>query len=225
MTTTTLSELITSKLQFGTTLTSGEIILSLSITFLTALFIYYIYKKTYSGVLYSREFNITLIVLSLVVSVIMIGISRNLALSLGLIGALSIVRFRNAVKDSKDVTFLFWSISVGIVNGVQFYKLSIISSLFIGLILIVLSKKIVIREPYIVILKYETLDEDSLISVLKKHCQKYKMRSTTLVNNSGERTIEVRVKRSHEQQLITDLKNLKGVQQVMMFSYTGKLSD
>ena len=121
----TLSEVLTSKLQFGITLTAADIIISLTITFLTALFIYLIYKKTYSGVLYSHDFNITLIIVSMVVAVIMIGISRNLALSLGLIGALSIVRFRNAVKDPKDVTFLFWAISVGIVNGVQFYKLSI----------------------------------------------------------------------------------------------------
>ena len=221
----TLSEVLTSKLQFGITLTAADIIISLTITFLTALYIYLIYKKTYSGVLYSHDFNITLIIVSMVVAVIMIGISRNLALSLGLIGALSIVRFRNAVKDPKDVTFLFWAISVGIVNGVQFYKLSIISSIFIGAILLVFSSRFTIQEPYVLIIKYSKIDENLLVETLKKHCHKYKMRSATLSKTGDDKTIEVKLKKGAEQKLLTSLKHQPGINQVMMFSYTGKLSE
>jgi len=219
-----IADLITS-LQFGTTITSADIVISLVITFITSLFIFYIYKKTYSGVLYSREFNVTLIIVSLVVSVIMIGISRNLALSLGLIGALSIVRFRNAVKDPKDVTFIFWSISVGIVNGVQFYKLSITSSIFIGIVLLLLSRNVTFKEPYVMVLKYTALDYKTLDSILQKYCQKYKLRSTTLQDNLNEKTIEVMVKKAKEDSLLKEVKNLQGMKQVMMFTYTGKLSE
>lgn len=220
---TSLSDIITEKLSFGTSLSTSEILVSLSITFLTALFIFYIYKKTFSGVLYSREFNITIIILSLVVSVIMIGISRNLALSLGLIGALSIVRFRNAIKDPRDVTFLFWAISIGIVNGVQFYKLSITSSLFIGAVLFMFSRKVTLKEPYVIVLKYSKLDIDKLTKLLKKHCTKHKMRSTTLQSGLNEKTIEVRVKKGHEEDLLSGLKEM--TEQVLMFTYSGKLSE
>ncbi len=219
------SKWLSSKLQLSTTLTIGDILISLLITFLIALFIYHIYKKTYSGVLYSQEFNVTLVVVSLVVSVIMIGISRNLALSLGLIGALSIVRFRNAVKDPRDVAFLFWAISVGIVNGVQFYKLAIVSSAFIGIVLLVFSRRMVFREPYMIILKSSTIDEKALHSIMEKHCQKYKLRSTSWSADANERSIEARIKPGQEQELAAALKKLKGVQQTLLFSHTGRLSD
>src|SRR3989344_6299987 len=91
----------------GGAITIPEILASLILSFILAMFIFYIYKKTYSGTLYSKNFNITLVFTSLVVTVIMMAISRNLALSLGLIGALSIIRFRSAIKDPKDITFIF----------------------------------------------------------------------------------------------------------------------
>jgi len=108
-----------------------DILISLAITFTVSMFIFFVYKQTYSGVLYSKNFNITIVMTSLIVNMIMIGISGNIVLSLGMVGALSIVRFRTAVKDPKDTAFLFWAITVGIVNGVAFYELTLISSLFI----------------------------------------------------------------------------------------------
>lgn len=210
----------------GTTLTIGNIVASLLVTFTLVMFIYYIYKKTYSGVLYSKNFNVTLVVVSLVVCVIMIGISRNLALSLGLIGALSIVRFRNAIKDSKDVAFLFWSISTGIINGVQFYRLSIIATLFIGAILVVLSKKIVLSHPYLLILKGKELsesEEKKVFELLKKYCSKSQIRNRVMTERENELTIEVKIKDKDHQLVLNALKKLKEIEKVMMVSYTGDL--
>lgn len=206
-----------------TTLTYSDVVLGLLVTLALSMFIFYIYKKTYSGVLYSKNFNITLVVVSLVVCVIMLGISRNLALSLGLIGALSIVRFRNAVKDSKDVAFLFWSISVGIINGVQFYKLSVTATVFIGIVLVFLSKKIVINHPYLLILKGSEFGEKEISNTLKKFCSRSQIRNRIVTDSENELTIEIKIKDKDHSGLLKELKKIKGIDKVMMVSYSGDL--
>lgn len=211
---------------FGTPLTVADIVIALLLSFVTGLYIFYIYKKTYSGVLYSRNFNVALIMGTMVASVIMMAIGGNLALSLGMVGALSIIRFRTPVKDSKDLTFLFWAISAGIVNGIRFYKLSVISSLIIGAVLVILSKRVAISRPYVLILKYSSIDDSKLINVLKKHCSNFEIRNTTLdESGTGEKAIEVNVKDKDTSSFLTDLKGIKGVKKVMLFSHTGELSE
>ena len=211
---------------FGSPLTTGDIVMVLLASLLTGLFIYYIYKKTFSGVLYSKNFNVSLIMTSMITSIIMMAIGGNLALSLGMVGALSIVRFRTPVKDSKDLTFLFWSITVGIVNGVQFHKLTLISSLVVGAALYILTKKITLSKPYVSILKYSNVSPDKINAVLRKHCSRFEIRNTAL-DDSGmtEKTIELKVKESNLEKLLHELKAIKGVKKVMIFSHTGELSE
>jgi len=211
---------------FGTPLTTGDIISSILLSFLSGMFIFYIYRKTYSGVLYSKNFNITLIMSTMVGSVIMMAIGGNLALALGMVGALSIIRFRTPVKDPKDLAFLFWAITSGIVNGIRFYKLSIISSVIIGVVLLVLSKKLIISRPFVLIMKHVSLDIKDVNTILKKHCDKFDIRNYT-VDDTGnsERTIEVKIKENHADDLIKDLKEVKGVKKIMMFSHSGELSE
>lgn len=211
--------------KLGGNITVPEILTGLIMSFILALFVYYVYKKTYSGVLYSKNFNITLVFSSMIVTVIMMAISGNLALSLGLIGALSIIRFRTAIKDPKDVTFLFWAISIGLVNGVHLYRLSIISSTFIGLALILFSKKMRINHPYLITLKFKKLDERKVELICRKHCNKYYVRNRTLGDHEGDFTVEVLIKKKNQNMLLKELKKLEGVQKVMMFSHTGELSD
>ena len=163
---------------FGTPLTAADIIFSILFSLFTGLFIFYIYKKTYSGVLYSKNFNVTLVLGSMVGSVIMMAIGGNLALSLGMVGALSIIRFRTPVKDPKDLAFLFWAITVGVVNGIRFYKLSIISTLMIGIVMLVLSKKLIIPKPYVIILKHSNASLKEIESVLRRNCSNFELRST-----------------------------------------------
>ena len=159
-------------------------------------------------------------------SVIMIAIGGNLALALGMVGALSIIRFRTPVKDPKDLSFLFWAITAGIVNGIRFYKLSIISSLMIGAAIFILSKKLVISRPYVLILKSSNIDPKKLNSILKKHCNKFDVRNTTMEDSGNvERTIEVKIKEEHTDKLLKELKQIKGVKKVMIFSHTGELSE
>ena len=211
---------------FGTPLTTADIVTSILFSFVTGFFIFFIYKKTYSGILYSRNFNITLIMGTMIGSVVMMAIGGNLALALGMVGALSIIRFRTPVKDPKDLVFLFWAITAGIVNGIRFYKLSVISSLMIGAVLLVLSKKLVISKPYVLILRHSSIDDKKLGSVLKKHCNKFDIRNTA-IDDSGltEQTIEMTIKEKHTDQLLNELKEVKGVKKVMIFSHTGELSE
>jgi|TARA_B100001971_G_scaffold213463_1_gene246890 uncharacterized membrane protein YhiD involved in acid resistance len=211
---------------FGTPLTTGDIIVALLISFATGLFIFFIYKKTYSGVLYSKNFNITIIMATMVSTVIIIAIAGNLALSLGMIGALSIIRFRTPVKDPKDITFLFWAIAVGIINGIQFYKLSILSSAMIGAVLFVFSKRITLSNPYVLILKYSDTDQKKVSSALKKYCSKFKTRNNA-IDESGiaEKTIEIKIEEDNVDKLLKELKGLRGVKKVMIFSHTGELSE
>ena len=211
--------------KLGGSMTIPDILVGLFMSLILAMFVYYIYKKTYSGVLYSKNFNVTLVFTSMIVTVIMMAISGNLALSLGLIGALSIIRFRTAIKDPKDVTFLFWAISIGLVNGVHLYRLSIISSLFIGIALMLFSKKITMNNPYLISFKFTKVNEHKIEMICKKYCSKYYVRNRTLGETEGDLTVEVRVKKKNQNVLLKELKSLEGVKKVMMFSHTGELSD
>ncbi len=209
----------------GVNVTTGDILLSLAITFATAMFIFYIYKKTYTGVLYSKSFNISLVATSMIVAIIMMAISGNLALSLGMVGALSIVRFRTAVKDPKDIVFLFWSISIGIINGIAFYKLSLIGSLAIGGVLILLSRNMVLNPPYLIVLRGSKIDESKVIAVIKKYCSRHYIRNTTITESGKEITIEVKLRKEESEELLKDIKNIGGVEKAMMFSHSGGLSE
>lgn len=211
---------------FGTPLTTIDIVIALFISFATGLLIFYIYKKTYSGILYSRNFNITLIMATMVSSLIVMAIGGNLALSLGMVGALSIVRFRAPVKDPKDITYLFWAIAAGIVNGVQFYKLSAVSSAMISIVLLALSKKIISNEPYVIILKHSNASHAEINSALKKYCSKFQTRNNVL-DDSGisEKTMEAKIKEGNIENLLKELKQIEGVKKVMIFSHTGELSE
>lgn len=211
---------------FGTPLTTGDIIMSILFSLITGLYIFYIYKKTYSGVLYSRNFNITLILGTMLGSVVMMAIGGNLALALGMVGALSIIRFRTPVKDPKDLTFLFWSITSGIVNGIRFYKLSILSSLIIGGALLLLSKKVLMGKPFVLIIRHSNVSMEQLNIPLEKHCKKFDVRNMTIDEaGNAEATVEVKIKEKHESELLNDLRRVNGINKVIMFSHSGELSE
>lgn len=134
-----------------------DVIINILVTFAMGVYIFFIYKKTFQGVLYQKSFNLSLVIVSVVTSLIIIIINGNLSLSLGMVGALSIVRFRTPVKDSIDLAFLFWAISVGIGNGVGVYNVTITGSILIGLILLFASK--IQKEDNTYIMTIRTSDE------------------------------------------------------------------
>ena len=202
-----------------------QILLSLSITFLMAMFIYLVYKKTYNGVLYSKNFNLTLVMVALIVDALMIGISGNLVLSLGLVGALSIVRFRTAVKDSRDTAFIFWAISIGVINGVGFYELSIMASAFLALVLFILSRSFSFEPSYMLILKYPQGTYAEIEKVLKSEFLKHFVRTDTKKADLVEKVIEVKMKKGNQENALKKLRAIKKLESCNLLASNGEFSE
>ncbi|MEC1716089.1 DUF4956 domain-containing protein [Schinkia azotoformans] len=200
-------------------------LIGLLTAFLIGLFIYFVYKKTFSGVIYSHTFNISLIVMSMATALIIMGISSNILLSLGMVGALSIVRFRTPIKDPMDIVYIFWAIVSGILCGAGFIPLVIIGSILIGIVLLVFINHISIQNPYLLVIKYtDAAIEKSLSHIIaensKKHCIKSK---SVFPGNNYEVTYEVRIK-DEEMNFINNISNIEGVSSAVMLSYDGNFT-
>ncbi len=224
-----LSELLAlDKLLIDTSFSSLQILLSLSMTFLMAMFIYFVYKKTYNGVLYSKNFNITLVISALAINAIIIGISGNLILSLGLVGALSIVRFRTAVKDPRDTAFMFWAITIGVVNGVAYYELSILASIFIAGVIAVLSRKASFEPTYMLILHYTGPEAYAKIQDILSDTNSIKrffVRSDMYKDDHTEKVVEVKFKADTQETVLANIRAITGVQQCTLLASNGEFAE
>lgn len=202
------------KNSFNGDVSTVQILLALTISFAIGLFIVYIYRKTYTGVIYSKSFSLCLILLSMITSIIICTINSNLSLSLGMVGALSIVRFRTAIKEPVDTVFMFWAIAVGIMSGAGLYLVAIVASLFTGL-LYFLSYTFGLKKngQYLLVVKYEKVYEQE-INHLVKGLKKSKLKSKSLNGDVIEATYEI-----EEDEHIIDKFNNKNVINVSVISY------
>ena len=199
-----------------------DIFVGLSITFFISLFIFYIYMITFEGVVYSHSFNSTLVLLALITSVIIMTISSNIVLSLGMVGALSIVRFRAAIKDPKDIAFIFWAISVGIASGAKIYSIAIGGSLLIGMVMVILSKKTTSYSTYLLIIKYSKNSYQDILPILKKlNCL---LKSKTVINDNVESIFELR-KVGDNTSFLELMTEIKGVESATLVKYNGDYSE
>lgn len=176
--------------QFTGTISVDKVILSLLVAFLLGVFIVYIYKKTYSGVVYSKSYSICLVLLSMVTTLIVRTISSNLTLSLGMVGALSIVRFRTAIKDPLDTAFMFWAITTGIMSGTGLYLVSIIATISLGLFF-VLGNIFIFKNnnKYLYVIKYDEKIEGEVSNKLD-NIKNYSLKSKSVSNGIVELTFE-----------------------------------
>ena len=199
-----------------------DVFITMAISVLIGLFIYYVYKRSYNSVMYSHSFNISLVILTCVTALVIMAVTANIVLSLGMVGALSIVRFRTAIKDPMDVVFLFWAIAAGIVTGSGMFLLSLLGSIFIGLIIVVLSKVKNYDDPYLLILNLETvLAEDEIMTLLKQAVKRYGVKSKSIFpGGAAELTVEIRVK-DNETTVLNSVSALPGVKSAVMVSYNG----
>ncbi|HWJ79340.1 MAG TPA: DUF4956 domain-containing protein [Niallia sp.] len=200
-------------------------IIGLLVAFIVGVFIYYVYKRTFSGVIYSNTFNISLIIISMATALIIIGISSNVLLSLGMVGALSIVRFRTPIKDPMDLVYLFWAIVSGILCGAGFILLVIIGAILIGLVLILFTNRIKVENPYLLVVKYSNEKiEDALTKTITEHTKKFSIKSKSVMpGNELELTYEIQVK-ENESSFINTISKLDGVQSAIMLSYDGNFT-
>ncbi|MBD8027655.1 DUF4956 domain-containing protein [Ureibacillus sp. Re31] len=200
-------------------------LIGLGIAFLIGLFIYYIYKKTFNGVIYSHSFNISLMIMTLATALVIMGISQNVLLSLGMVGALSIVRFRTPIKDPMDLMYLFWSIVAGILCGAGFIPLVVIGSVVIGAVIVLFANKIVVENPYLLVVKWEEeFAGEEVEKLIKSKTKKFALKSKSIVQDYEiEATYEVRVK-ENDAKIVSEVSNIPGVRSAVMLSYDGNFT-
>jgi len=199
-----------------------DVVLALGLAFVLGLFIFLIYKKTYSGVMYSDSFGVSLIAMSMITSLVIIAVTSNVVLSLGMVGALSIVRFRTAIKEPMDIAFLFWAIAVGIVLGAGLLPLAIIGSVIIGIIIVVFSTRKIGDTPYILVVSCENEETESVAYELIKEDAKKSLLKSKSVNKLGiELTYEVRIKDDNTG-FVNKISAVDGVTNAVLVSYNGE---
>lgn len=206
-----------------TAISITDMLVALGLAFCLGLFIMAVYKKTFKGVMYSQTFGVSLMALTLITTLIILAITSNVVLSLGMVGALSIVRFRSAVKEPIDIAFLFWSISVGIILGAGLITLAIIGSLFIGIIMILFVNKKSVDNPYILVVNCENeIAEGDVLEKVSKSVKKHVIKSKTISPKTGiEMTIEVRLK-DMTTGFINEISRIQGVENAVLVSYNGE---
>ena len=198
-----------------------DMVLTIVLSFGIGLFIFLIYKKTYRGVMYSAGFGTTLIALTMITSIVILAVTSNVVLSLGMVGALSIVRFRTAIKDPLDIAFLFWSIGAGIILAAGMIPLAIIGSVCIGLILLVFVNQKSHTHPYMVVLNCVNHDaEVKAKELLAKNVTRTTVKSKSAVKGAIEMNIEVRLKED-DTDFINILSEMPGVNSAVIVSYNG----
>jgi uncharacterized membrane protein YhiD involved in acid resistance len=200
-------------------------LLGLGMAFIIGLFIYAIYKKTFKGVIYSHTFNISLVIMTMATALVIMGISQNVLLSLGMVGALSIVRFRTPIKDPMDLVFLFWSVIAGILSGAGFILLAAIGTASIGLVIVLFSNKIRVENPYLLVVKF---DKDNIgekvEQIISSKVKKYVLKSKSIMQGDEvEVTYEIRVK-ENDAQITSTVSQIDGVRSAVMLSYDGNFT-
>lgn len=199
-----------------------DMVLALVLAFGLGMFIFFVYKKTFSGVMYSSSFGVTLIALTMITTVVILAVTSNVVLSLGMVGALSIVRFRTAIKEPLDIAFLFWAIAVGIVLAAGMIPLAVVGSLGIGIVLLVFVNRKPHLNPYIVVLSCEGYEsEQQAVKLLKRKVQRCVVKSKTVQKEMIELNLEIRM-REDNTDFINELATMDGVSSAVLVSYNGE---
>ena len=198
-----------------------DIVLALVLAFCVGLFIFLIYKKTYAGVMYSSSFGVTLVALTMITTLVILAVTSNVVLSLGMVGALSIVRFRTAIKEPLDIAFLFWAIAAGIVLAAGMIPLAVFGSVLIGIILLVFANRKDMTNPYIVVLSCDGHEsEEKAIAYLKEKTKRCSVKSKTARKGNVEVNLEIRLQDDNTD-FINKLSELPGVESAVLVSYNG----
>ncbi len=209
-------------LESVTEFSAVDTLIGMVFALVTGLFIFMVYKKTFSGVMYSTGFAMTLVGLALVTTLVIMAVTSNVVLSLGMVGALSIVRFRAAIKEPMEIVYLFWALAAGIVIGAGMIPLAVIGSVIIGGILMVFANRKIHENPYILILNCrDEKAEETALGLVEKSAERFCIKSKT-VNQSGiELTAEIRMKDTSTS-FVNRLSNMEGIGNATLVSYNGE---
>ena len=198
-----------------------DMAMALVLSFCLGLFIFFVYKKTYAGVMFSQAFGGSLIAMTMITTMVILAVTSNVVLSLGMVGALSIVRFRTAIKEPMDIAFLFWAIAGGIVLAAGMIPLAIIGSLIIGVIMIIFCNRKSAQKPFIAVVSCENGETEKKVEdYLKQHADKVSVKSKSAQKGSIELTYEVTLK-GGDTDFVTELSGMNGVSSAVLVSYNG----
>lgn len=198
-----------------------DIMVALVLAFGIGLFIFFVYKKTFTGVMYFSSFGVSLVAMTMITTVVILAVTSNVVLSLGMVGALSIVRFRAAIKEPLDIAFLFWAIGVGIVLAAGMIPLAVIGSVLIGVMLLVFVNKKSYWNPYIVVVQCDGHEsEKKAKAFLEKRTQRCVVKSKSAQKGSVELNMEIRLKDDNTD-FINALSDLDGIHSAVLVSYNG----
>lgn len=209
-------------LESVTQFSAVDTLIGMLFALIIGLFIFVVYKKTFNGVMYSSGFALTLVGLALVTTLVIMAVTSNVVLSLGMVGALSIVRFRAAIKEPIEIVYLFWSIATGIVIGAGMIPLAVIGSAIIGLILILFANRKIHENPYILIVNCEDEKaENAAVQTAKTTLKRFLVKSKTVSSDGIELTAEVRLKDAATS-FVNAIHDIEGVNHVTLVSYNGE---
>ena len=198
-----------------------DILCALAIAFALGLFIFLVYKKTFSGVMYSLSFSVSLIAMTLITCLIIVAVSTNLITALGMVGALSIIRFRTVIKEPLDLVYVFWSITTGIIVGVGLIPLAVIGALAIGFILFIFVNRKGTTIPYVVVVNcYGDVAETESMRLIQNKTKKHLVKSKAVSRDGIELTVEVRLAEASTT-FLNELLEVSGVSNAVLVSYNG----
>ena len=204
-----------------TSVSMFDMVIALTLAFCIGMLIFFVYKKTFAGVMYSSSFGVTLVALTMISTLVILAVTSNVVLSLGMVGALSIVRFRTAIKEPLDIAFLFWSIAAGIVLAAGMIPLAVFGSVIIGIVLMIFANTKSHTNPYIVVLSCENHDSEvAATEFLKKEVTKCVVKSKTARKGAIELNVEIRMKEDNTD-FINILSEMSGVNSAVLDSYNG----
>ena len=199
-----------------------DMALALFMAFGLGMFIFLVYKRTFSGVMYSSSFGVTLVALTMISTVVILAVTSNVVLSLGMVGALSIVRFRTAIKEPLDIAFLFWAIAVGIVLAAGMILLAVLGSLAIGIVLLVFVNRKPHCNPYIVVLSCTGREgEQKAVDFLKSKVSRCVVKSKTVQKSGVELNLEIRMKEDNTD-FVNELADMEGINSAVLVSFNGE---
>jgi hypothetical protein len=215
-------------LEHNTSFSTTQVCVALLMAVLMGAVLHFVYRKTYKGTVYSRDFNLTLMLVAVITTVVMLAIGSNLALSLGMVGSLSIIRFRTAIKEPRDIAFLFWSIAIGLTCGSEMYVVGVLGSLVITAILLLSSLELYDVTAYLLVLRAEqgVVEADSLQALLEAETRNCKLRTRSQSPAGDEFTYELSVTRKQKpEKIVESLHNVYGdkLKTLNLVSYSGEI--
>ena len=208
---------------FSSELTIVHIIISLAVTCILSLYLFFVYRFITRKTFYSKNFNISLVSIAIITAAIILTIQSSVVISLGMVGALSIVRFRTPIKDPMDLTFLFWALSIGIICGAGLAEIAVVTSLLLTALIFILNRLQINKAPLMVVINANNSKiEDSIIIIIEKYCKYYKVKSRNYTSDNLDIIIEVRL--HEERACISEISELPGIISASLLSHDGEVT-